>query len=135
MNGSLGNFFGISERVINEINLYFKNSSLTSEEFFNNWNEQSFKVIIEITKNILTNTNNMGSILKNNSLKISSLLNQNSNSLKANLLHDISDLLLPFDSKLNNMLTNSSKILMNIMTISKLITTENNENSFIFSSA
>jgi hypothetical protein len=89
MNGSLGNFFGINERIINEINLYLKNSSLISEEFFNNWNEQYFKVVFEITKNILTDTNNMGLILKNNSLKISSLLNQNSNSLKANLLHDI----------------------------------------------
>jgi hypothetical protein len=35
MNGSLGNFFGINEKIINEINLYFKNASLISEDFFN----------------------------------------------------------------------------------------------------
>jgi hypothetical protein len=38
----------------------------------------------------------MGSILKNNSLKISTLLNQNSNSLKTNLIQDISNLLSAF---------------------------------------
>jgi hypothetical protein len=76
MNGSLGYFLGGNERIINEINLYFKHSSLISEEFFNNWNEQNFTVLTEIVKNISLNTDIIGKMLKNNSLKISSLIHQ-----------------------------------------------------------
>jgi hypothetical protein len=120
MNRSLGNFFGINEKTINEINLYLKNSSLISEEFFNNWNEQNFHVIIEIVKNILSNTNSIGSILKNNSLKISSLLHQSSSSLTANLIQDISKLLSSFDPKFYDISSISSKILNEISALNKL---------------
>jgi hypothetical protein len=69
MNGSLGNFLGANENLINEINLYFrKNSSLVSKEFFNNWNEQNFVILVEIVKNISLNTDTIKKMLKNNSL-------------------------------------------------------------------
>jgi hypothetical protein len=51
MNGSLGNFLGVNPNLINEINLYMrKNSSLVSEEFFNNWNEHNFETMVEVVK-------------------------------------------------------------------------------------
>jgi hypothetical protein len=50
MNGSLGYFLGASEKIVNEINLYIKNSSFVSEEYFNNCDEHNFVVLTQIAR-------------------------------------------------------------------------------------
>jgi hypothetical protein len=111
-------FINLSEKIVNEIKFYIMNLSLlwadTFFNFFNNWSEQNFSVILEISKDIFSNTNNIENILKNNSLVITSLFTQNLNIFKDSFDHKLFEKLWQLDLKLKNVLDGISKILAEI---------------------
>jgi hypothetical protein len=135
MSGSLENFLGANPNLINEINLYMrKNSSLISIEFFNEWNEHSFEALVEIVKNIASNTDIIRNMLKNNSLKISSLVNQSSDSLATKLIQEMSNQFSSFIPKFNDLTSFNLKFSDDFASIFNLFSSLQLENSHLISS-